>query len=141
MNKNHFWSPMILLAICALTFGSLSGIAGAADQTLKVGKEGYVTFDVETKVGDLTLKPGNYIFEHRVVDGEHFVHFTEVTRPRKAGSVPVSHPGEVKCRLEPLDTKARQTIIIYANTEGSVARITRIIIKGENVAHVFDTVN
>ena len=138
MNRNHIWSQVIVIAVWALIFGSLSGVAEAQEQTLKIGKEGYVIFDVETKVGDLTLKPGNYTFEHRVANGEHFVLFTEVTRPRKAGSVPVSHPGEVKCRLEPLDTKARQTIIIYAASDGGAQRITRIIVKGENVVHVFD---
>jgi hypothetical protein len=137
MKRKQFCSLAILLVVWTLTLGSVSAIAATENQMLKVGKEGYVTFGAKTIVGDLALKPGNYIFQHRVAGGEHFVHFTEVTNPRKAGSVPVSHPGEVKCRLEPLDRKARQTIIIYANTEGGVWRITRIVIKGENVAHVF----
>ena len=140
MNRKHSWSPLILLVVWALVLGSASALTATEDQTPRVGKKGDVTFKAETAIGDVTLKPGRYFFQHGVVGDDHFVHFTEVTKPlgKNAGGFPVSHPGDIKCRLEPLDRKARQTIIIYAATEGGTQRITRIVIKGENVAHVFD---
>lgn len=103
-----------------------------AEKALKVGKKGDVKFDTETLVGDLRLKPGSYQVQHRMDGSDHFVHFTEVT---KAGST-VGHPGEVKCRLEVLDHKASVTTV-YTREEGASQRVTKVLIGGENVAHVF----
>jgi hypothetical protein len=102
------------------------------EKSLRVGKKGDVRFDTETLVGDLRLKPGSYQLQHRVDGSDHFVFFTEVT---KAGST-VAHAGEVKCRLEGLDHKA-STTSVYTREEGTSRRVTKVLIGGENVAHVF----
>jgi hypothetical protein len=120
-----------------------AGSASAAqhEHTLKVGKKGEVTFDKETRVGDLTLKPGRYFFQHRVEGEDHFVHFTQVTEEHPyggagGGGVPIAHPGEVKCKVEPLSKKVEATTPELV-TEGGVNRVTRVEVAGENVAHVF----
>jgi len=115
--------------------------AGAAQtpqiQALKVGKKGEMTFSAETQVGDMTLRPGRYTFQHRVDGSEHFVHFTQVGKVRGGREIPATaHPGEIKCRLEPLASKADSTEVYTVKEEGA-ARITKIIVRGENVAHVF----
>ena len=140
MNRNHFWRQAVWMMAWALSLVNVSAVVAGENRTLKLGKRGDVTFKAETAIGDVKLKPGRYFLQHTVAGDEHFVHFTEVTKPlgKNAGGFPVSHPGDIKCRLEPLDRNARQTIIIYAATEGGTQRITRIVIKGENVAHVFD---
>jgi hypothetical protein len=133
---------MSLLAIVATTlfFAAALTVAAQNEQVLKVGKKGDVSFDAETKVGDLTLKPGRYFVQHRVVGSDHFVHFTEVTKEhpyaRSGGGMPKAHPGEVKCRLEPLTAKASETAVYWTKEDGAV-RVTKIVIRGENVAHEF----
>jgi hypothetical protein len=116
-------------------------VAAAADQqVIKVGKKGEIMFDQETKVGDVTLKPGHYQLQHRVEGSDHLVHFTEFKGmhgyTKWSGPSGIAHPGEVKCRLEPLPAKASQTQVTL-NTANGERRITRIEIAGENVVHVF----
>lgn len=108
------------------------------EKALKVGKAGDVQFRSETMVGDLKLQPGRYKIQHRVSGDEHFVHFTEVTKetPSSGGGATVAHPGEVKCKVEPLDKKVRTTAV-YTTKEGAIERVTKVLIEGENVAHVF----
>ncbi len=141
MKKNLFWVSLFATVASILLFTATFAMAAEQEQGLKVGKKGEITFNAETKVGDLTLKPGRYVFQHRVEGSDHFVHFTEVTKQAGyAGAVvvgvPKAHPGEVKCRLEPLKSKASGTAIYSIGEDGS-ARVTKIIIRGENVAHVF----
>ena len=117
-------------------------VASAADQqVIKVGKKGEIMFSAETQVGDLTLKPGHYQMQHRVAGSDHMIHFTELKGMHNqyntiSGPTGEAHPGEVKCRLEPMSAKAKETAV-SVNAEGGVRRITRIEIEGENVAHVF----
>jgi hypothetical protein len=88
------------------------------------------------------LKPGRYIFQHRAQGEDHFVSFTEVTKgipygeQTIGGGAPKAHPGEVKCKLEPLSTKVKATTLYY-DTEGGVNRLIKVEAAGENVAHVF----
>lgn len=128
-------SLLVLLVLLAATFA----VAGQTE-SIKVGKKGDITLSKETKVGDVTLKPGHYQMQHRVVGTDHMIHFTELKGMDNpyypAGPTGVAHPGEMKCRLEPMATKASKTAV-YVEDEGGVRRITKIEIRGENVAHVF----
>ena len=135
----------LLLSISAaaamfLYSGTMS-IAAEHEHAVKVVKTGEVTFEKETKIGDLTLKPGRYKFDHRAVGAAHFVHFTEWSK-RPTGTTllpngePKAHPGEVPCKIEPLGKKISQTTI-YATAEGNSERITKVEIDGENVTHLF----
>ncbi len=134
-----------ILLCASLLLGSALGqlggapIAAGQSQSLKVGKTGVITIYVETKAGDLTLRPGRYFMRHMMSGEDHFIQFTEVTKPhnRSGGGVPIAPPVEIKCRLVPLEKKVRETKIIYAGPGGSVPRIDRVLVAGENVAHVF----
>lgn len=106
------------------------------ERELKVGKKGDIEFRAETLVGELQLKPARYQFQHRVEGSDHFVHFTELTKARAGQGAPKAHPGEVKCRLEALGEKADRTKV-YTRREDGVERLTRVLVAGENVAHVF----
>ncbi len=103
-----------------------------AEKTLKVGKKGDVKFSAETLVGDLRLKPGRYQLQHRTDSSDHFVQFTELSQSGGADA----QPGEVKCRLEVLDKKVSATTV-HTRPEGDAVRVTKVLISGENVAHVF----
>lgn len=133
----------LLLAIAAVTAIVVLNIAVAAaadQQVVKVGKKGEIMFDQDTQFGGLTLKAGHYQIQHRVEGSDHMIHFTEFK-----GMHTPSHPntpsdtanaGETKCRLEPLNAKASRTAV-FIDTEGGARRVTKIEIRGENVAHVF----
>lgn len=136
MNTRFLLSLLVVAA--TLLFYSGAAIAAEHEHALKVGKTGEVTFDKETKVGDLTLKPGRYKMQHRVDGSDHFVHFTEWTKGRYVAETgtPKAHPGEVKCRIEPLSKKVSRTMV-YMVDEGGVSRLTKVAVGGENVAHLF----
>ncbi len=117
--------------------------AAQGEQELKVGKKDDVTFTREVRLGEITLQPGKYRIQHRVEGADHFVHFTSLltTTPsaHKTASgvgIPAGEAGEVKCRLEPLEKKARETTLQLQN-EGDSQRVIKILIRGENVAHAF----
>ncbi len=111
------------------------------EQVLKVGKMGEMQFSHKTRVGNITLKPGKYQFQHRVEGLDHFIRFTELTKATPAGYLPRDHPqpigqpGEVKCRVEPLNKKIDRTAV-YSERENGGYRITKIEVLGENAAHL-----
>lgn len=113
------------------------------EQALKVGRTGEIDFTNQTKVGNLTLQPGKYQFQHRVEGSDHFVHFTQVTKVNPSsgigGGVPKAHPGEVKCTVEPLSKKISRTTI-YSKKENGFSRVTRMEVRGENAAHLLTPV-
>jgi hypothetical protein len=136
--KNARLLLSLSIAAAAFLYTSAMAIAAEHEHAMKVGKTGEVAFSQETRVGDLTLKPGRYQLQHRVEGSDHFIHFTELVKntPLYPTSAPKAHPGEMKCRLEPMDKKVSQTTI-YTTAEGKAERITRVEIAGENVAHLF----
>ena len=128
-------------AAALLLYTGAAAIAAEHEHAMKVGKTGEVTFDKETKVGDITLRPGRYKFQHRVEGSDHFVRFTEWTKPFYGATTlfrdtEIAQPGEVKCGIEQLSKKVLQTTI-YTIDEGNGARITKVEVEGENVAHIF----
>ena len=140
MKINRIW--LLTLAVLAgmVVLNTIPAVAAKHEQTLKVGKRGDFTLTTETMVGNMMLKPGRYIIQHRVEGEDHFIHFTEVTGPdvhgTHGGGVPKAHPGEVKCKLEPLSKKAEATAV-YTDSKGGMNRVTKVEIAGENVAHLF----
>ncbi len=112
----------------------------AKQQTLKTGKKGEIHLNHETKVGDLTLKPGDYVVQHRVEGSDHFVHFIEMGKTYPAYPVSSeyakSRPGEVKCQLQPLDSKAAETAVYVVKQDDGTWRATKVVVRGENVAHL-----
>ena len=135
--KNNRIFLMLMTIIAWLGFHAVT--LRAADQTIKVGKKGEVSLSSETKVGDLTLPPGRYQLGHRDEGSNHFLHFEALTpgnpyyRKTPTGK---GHPGEVPCRVESVGRKISQTAI-YLTQENGTARITKVEIAGENVAHLF----
>lgn len=112
--------------------------ATSGEETLKVGKKDDVEFREETLVGEMRLKPGHYQVQHRVEGSDHFVHFTEVGKSSHYDrGVDQGHPGNLKCRLEPLPDKVKETTVHYVRGESGSWKITKVLIRGENAAHVF----
>ena len=109
---------------------------GMGGDKLLLGQEGFFTLKTETKFGDTVLKPGNYQLQH-VIDGQgHSFTFVDVDafRASLSGQNPAATIYAVKCGIEPLKSKVQKTAVTIA-PDGGVPRITKIEIKGENVAH------
>jgi hypothetical protein len=130
-------SPLLTFVLVLV---AVSGAAANGAKKIKVGKTGAITLKASTDVGIFTLPRGRYLVQHRVVGSDHRIHFTllkENLSPwARSRSGTIELPDEVSCRLEAMSDKARQTVV-FTKQEGNSQRITRIEIKGEDVAHVF----
>jgi hypothetical protein len=139
MQKRWLLAVMAVV-VTGILLLSVKVVSAADEQVVKVGKKGEIRFSQDTQVGDLTLKAGHYQMQHRVDGTDHMIHFTELKGGHNpyypSGPTGMAHPGEVKCRLEPMSAKAKETAVTVS-TESGVRRITRVEIEGENVAHVF----
>lgn len=124
----------VFIATVSLAVGS--AVASEEENVFNVGRKGTIAFDTEMKVGALTLAPGRYEFQHRLVDSEHIVRFTYVgTGAFVEGRTHVTRQpkqvvAEVQCTLEPLEAKASRTAVY--STGGY---ITKVEIKGEDALH------
>jgi len=97
------------------------------EQELKVGKSDDLEFAKEVRVGEVTLKPGQYRIRHRVEGADHFVRFEHLV---------ITTPSAQKLGTEPLDAKAQMTTLYLLNEAGG-QRLLKVRIRGENVAHAF----
>ena len=128
------WLHLTLAAAVAGSFIFAVALATAAEQGhnhMKIGKTASLTFTTERMFGGFTLPPGQYSFRHFGAGEEHAVFFSREKGPRSV------QPGGVKCRVEPLGKAASETTVTTIEDNG-VRRITQIVIRGENVAHVFN---
>lgn len=114
--------------------------ASAAPELLVVGKQGWVTFTVDTKLGSTLLKPGNYYLQHEARGDSHVMTFQRLGDPdialQNSDLALDGPPVTAYCKVENLNARAKHTTILTAPA-GAQRRITRIEVKGENVAHVF----
>lgn len=136
---------MLILTFLILQVWAV-GFARETLNKIKTGIRDEITLSSVTKVGTLTLQPGQYILEHRMSHGKHAMHFVSFIpygglpghgrTYYPSGPMGISEVGKQACELEPLKAKVEQTRIFLAEENG-VKWISRIEIKGENVAHLF----
>jgi hypothetical protein len=118
---------------------------GMSDSDHRAGKIGHVTIATSIKVGNTTLPAGDYEVKDVSTPTSHFVEFIRVVEiPNPAWVMrrpPQGTPryerqkiAEANCTLEPLANKSPKTTVVISSNE---ARLTRLQIKGEDVAHVF----
>lgn len=125
--KSIATSAMLILALGILSLPALA--QHEHEQKIHVGKTGDTTFSSEVKVGDISLPAGAYRFKHVVEGDDHVVTFTKITTGKEVA--------RVKCKMEPLGEKAKQTMIFTAPDANGKDAITQIVVAGENVKHVF----
>ncbi len=119
----------------------ISTASFAADDKIVVGKKGEILISQPTRFGDVLLPKGHYRMEHRVVGTDHFLHFAELKmrsgQHMTSSAMDVKHAfPDVKCQTEALTSKVRDTAI-HSKFENGEHVVTRVEIRGENVAHVF----
>ena len=138
--KQRIVTRMPVLAILAGTILALTGLAHAdisMQQPHKV-KKGTFETTVATKLGAVTLEPGSY--EVKEVDSTTgpFLRFTKVTENYQ---VPEGLPvydwevvAEVKCTVEPLQSKTEHTGFLLASDTGKAVGLK---IRGSSVEYLF----
>ena len=139
MKDRRFWLYLTLSAAW-MSFQTAAVAAAAGDEhNMKVGKRGEISLGTETKVGDVTLEPGRYKFQHFTNGSDHSMRLREWTEDNPysgSGAMPRDNVAEVECRLERLNEKVRRTTARLIEEEGT-RRLIRLEIAGENVAHIF----
>lgn len=133
--KKH--AAVLISSLALVLMLSSFGIAG---DKIIVGKKGEVMLSSPTQIGDQLLPSGHYLLQHRTSGNEHFLHFTELKMFRgehltRAAAKTKDYP-EIRCSVEPVSSKISQTTI-ETRMEGNTRVVTRIEIRGENVAHTF----
>lgn len=136
--KSIIWGTITTLTLVALL--TTVTLASGSD-TIVAGKKGEIIFSEPHRFGETMLPAGHYRIQHRVSGNDHFIHFTELKMfrnehiGRSVDNVKDTYP-EVLCKTEPLGRKASQTAV-HADDRDGVRQITRIEVRGENVAHIF----
>lgn len=106
-----------------------SAQAGKKPEKIHVGKTGEVKFNSDIWAGDTMIPAGAYQFSHTVEGADHIVLF------KKAGTD--KEIARVKCMIEPLNEKVKQTTIYSSKDEAGKTTIRQVLVRGENVKHVF----
>lgn len=129
----------VALVFLAVTWMATLAFAGEGKtDVLKAGKEGKFTLNQESQVGGITLQAGTpYVIQHQVIDGVHYVRFEAgFTSNNETVRLSPTDVGVIKCTVEPLSEKAKETRI-FSEKRADGRHITRVEVAGEDVAHVF----
>lgn len=109
----------------------------SAKTVQRVGKAASITLDHETQVGNVVLPAGDYTVRDRVVGTDHFMVFQQTKGTSyTAITFDVGKPQQVECRMESLGAKVSDTTASF-HPEGNIDRLTKIVIAGETVEHLF----
>lgn len=102
------------------------------------GKQAYVQFIADTRVGQVILNPGYYRFQHEVIDSSHYlVVRDEMTR--QAGGRRSSRDGilvRVSCQVVPTRAEHRQTTYYTIDAPDGVEGLIRLDVVGERTSHI-----
>jgi hypothetical protein len=134
---------MLVTLSCLLLWTATAAVAADHhEHLLKVGKKGEITLTQPAKVGDRWLVPDTYIVQHRSSGGDHFIRFVELKKAQAwttEWNVIYTEPdaaGEIRCRAEPAAAPIKETVVSIAHRSGG-DQITQVVIKGEDVVHIF----
>lgn len=111
-----FFIPMIIVALAVTCLA-----AGAATTSTY-----RVQFADTVKVGDVTLKAGDYTVIHQMDGDKHIMVFEQ-------GKKEVA---KVQCTIQTLSTKAERTEQHYADVNGTRV-LKALIFRGETIQHNF----
>lgn len=142
----------LMTVVFVILLTSAYSFAVEKSNKLTRGQQDDVTLLTMTKVGDLTLLPGHYILQDKLSHGKHMMSFDSfVPYGSQPGHGRTYYPpklalpwspmgrsrmGETECAIRRLDLKVKRAQVVFVDERGT-QRITRIEIRGENVAHLF----
>jgi hypothetical protein len=131
--------PRIASVSLVLALLVVSGISahdghddGLTEQTFKIGKNGEVKFGEDVTIGDLLVKKGRYLLEHRL-DGERHLFMLTSAERAEAKAAPVYEvPTEVLVSKVPV----KKSAVYAAERDNHMLQVTVVQIAGENVNHL-----
>lgn len=132
--RRHLFPLLLLVSASMVAFGQDKTSPG-----LKVGHRGTITIETTLKMDGVTLEPGEYMLQHRVIGSDHYVRFHKMegsSNPSEAYPqlVPTDE-GVVKCKVERAGTKFKETRVI-TEKKGTEIWVTRVEVEGEKVVHI-----
>ncbi len=119
---------------------SLPAVAqhGEHGDNILIGKKGEVTFNSAVRAGAVSLSAGRYQVQHVVEGLDHFIVFNKIVSGSAYHTgVSGKDAARVKCRTEPLTEKAKYDEIRLGVNSAGEKTVEEILIKGENVKHLF----
>ena len=125
------------LLVIILTVAMLPSFAQQGE-TAK-GLKGKFHLGSSAVVGGTLLKSGMYQVQHVTEGGEHLLVFREVEmgyRNNMGNQKPGREVARVKCKVEPLEKKARHTKMSFSTGAAGVREIREARVKGESVKYV-----
>jgi hypothetical protein len=135
---------LLTLLSCALLW--VSAAIAEKKTAIESNEDGELTLTQPTKAGDLTLQPDTYMVKDHPSHGQHFIRFMRVRKSKDLRTTraftgwvmntELTKAGDVKCRLQPVGTKAENTALTIA-TEDGMPRISQLTIKGKKAVYVF----
>jgi hypothetical protein len=132
------------LAVCGamlalLLSGLDSSLMAQQRDVMMVGKKGTVVFRSPTRVGSYTLPPAEYKIYCEHTDSGHQLVFIRLQQRLRYYNTPneTSDITKVPCWMEQLDATAQQTELHTATDDSGQWYVTRVLIRGENVGHIF----
>ena len=143
MKPFRYCLTLVAAVVWIILLSAAPARSAEQEHEIEVGKNDDVRFTAEMKIGSETLAPGVYRLQHRSEGQDHSIQFSRLggVSPRSYTWV-VAAPGGAKkagqasCRVEPLDQKVDKTSV-YSRKENGAERVTKILVRGENVAHIF----
>ena len=107
---------------------------GPTEQTFKIAASGEVKFGEDVKFGDVLIKKGKYVLEHRIDGERHLIVLSAVTKAAATVSTYVA-------ATETLAAKVPVKKSAFYATEGKdrILRVTVVQIAGENLDHLPST--
>lgn len=105
---------------------------GPDGEVFTVGKNGDVKIGMDIAIGDVLVRKGKYVVEHRVDGSEHVLLLTGVD-PKKGSETPVH---QIRMRLLPARDVARRSALFAERLQDRSYRVNIVQIAGEAGDHV-----
>ena len=105
---------------------------GPTEQTFKIATNGDVKFGEDVRFGDLLVKKGKYVLEHRIDGERHLIALSGVTKAETNAPTIYTVPTEV------LSSKVavKKSAVYAAEGHDRILSVTVVQIEGENLDHV-----
>lgn len=138
-------SRILVLLVSSILAGlSSQAITSGGNETsvMKVNRKGVISLNSETSLGNEVLEPGEYKVYCEHNDSGHQVVFVRMQEVQpifpRAGHRGTSDIHKASCRMVELPAQAQRTAVYTTTGPGGRRHVQKVVIRGENVEHVFE---
>ncbi|GAB4108469.1 MAG: hypothetical protein Kow001_05880 [Acidobacteriota bacterium] len=143
MSTRNSRIPVYLFSFILAGISALGDIdAGNETNVMKVNRKGVISLNSETSLGNEVLEPGEYKVYCEHSESGHQVVFIRMQEVQpifpRAGHRGTSDIHKASCRMVELPSQAQRTAVYTATEAGGRRYVQKVVIRGENVEHVFE---